>query len=76
MTSRPLTRPRAQIRPQSDGDSTTGQPHGAITGLQQARTGPPQAPARPQVGEDSRTGQPRGALTGLVRDRPLAGEEA
>ena len=75
MTTRPLTRLRAQPRPQAGEESTTGQPRGAITGLRHALTGPLQAPARAQGGEDSTTGR---VLTGPLRAqvRPQAGEEA
>jgi hypothetical protein len=37
MTSRPLTRLRAQARRQAGGESMTGQPRGALTGLVRAR---------------------------------------
>jgi hypothetical protein len=37
MTSRPLTRLRTQARRQAGGESMTGQPRGALTGLVRAR---------------------------------------
>jgi hypothetical protein len=37
MTSRPLTRLRAQPQPQAGGEGTTGQPRGALTGLVRVR---------------------------------------
>ena len=78
MTSRPLTRPRAQPRPQAGEENTTGRARAAVTGQRHALTGPLQAPARAQGGEDSTTGQPRGTVTGPLRAqvRPQAGEEA
>ena len=81
MTSRPLTRPRAQARPQAGEKGTTGQPREAIARLRHALTeplltGPLQAPARARAGRESMTGQSRGAVTGLVRAWVLAGEQA
>ena len=71
MTSRPLTRLRAQ----AGEENTTGRARAAVTGLRHALTGPLQAPARAQGGEDSTTGR---VLTGPLRAqvRPQAGEEA
>jgi hypothetical protein len=75
MTSRPLTRLRAQPRPPAGEENTTSQPRETVTGLRHAPTGPLQAPAQPQAGEDSTTGR---TLTGPLRARarPQAGEGA
>ena len=74
MTSRRLTRPRAQPRPQAGEENTTGRARGTVAGLRHELPWPLQAPAQPQAGNEDTTGQ---ALTGLpqAQARPQPGDE-